>query len=137
LEALRASGVRMTPQRAMVLEAIYHGDGHLTADELHERVQMQSPYVDLSTIYRTLLFLKQQGVIGELRLDGQPARYEAIRSGHEHHHAVCTACGAMIEVDSADLEQLRAMLATKYEFELNVVHLTLSGRCPACQADAP
>ena len=99
IDQLRGSGVRLTPQRAMVLEAIYHSDGHLSVDEVHERVRLLSPYVDLSTVYRTVMFLKQQGVIGELRLDGQPVRYEAIHSGHEHHHAVCSVCGAMIEVD--------------------------------------
>ncbi|MEZ4767264.1 MAG: Fur family transcriptional regulator [Caldilineales bacterium] len=128
------SGVRLTPQRAMVLEAIYHSDGHLSVDEVHERVQMLSPYVDLSTVYRTVMFLKQQGVIGELRLDGQPVRYEAVRSGHEHHHAVCSTCGAMIEVDSADLTELSEILSEKYGFTINLVHLTLTGQCSACQA---
>lgn len=134
---LREAGVRLTPQRAMVLEAIYHSDGHLSVDEVHERVQRQSPYVDLSTVYRSVMFLKQQGVIGELRLDGQPVRYEAIHSGHEHHHAVCSGCGAMIEIHSEDLESLSAILDAKYGFTISLVHLTLTGLCPDCRAGQP
>lgn len=137
IDQLRGSGVRLTPQRAMVLEAIYHSDGHLSVDEVHERVQALSPYVDLSTVYRTVMFLKQQGVIGELRLDGQPVRYEAIHSGHEHHHAVCSVCGAMIEVDPHDLENLGELMDAKYGFAVNLVHLTLTGQCPACRASQP
>lgn len=135
IDQLRESGVRLTPQRAMVLEAIYHSDGHLSVDEVHERVRLLSPYVDLSTVYRTVMFLKQQGVIGELRLDGQPVRYEAVRFGQEHHHAVCSTCGAMINVDSDDLEDLGAILDRKYGFAVNFVHLTLTGQCPDCRAD--
>lgn len=135
IDQLRESGVRLTPQRAMVLEAIYHSDGHLSVEEVHERVQQLSPYVDLSTVYRTVMFLKQQGVIGELRLDGQPVRYEAVRFGREHHHVVCSSCGAMIDVASDDLETLSELLDTKYGFEVNLVHLTLVGQCPACRND--
>lgn len=136
IDQLRESGVRLTPQRAMVLEAIYHSDGHLSVDEVHERVHQASPYVDLSTVYRTVMFLKQQGVIGELRLDGQPVRYEAIHSGHEHHHAVCATCGAMIDVASEDVEDLKDILDTNYGFAVNLVHLTLTGKCRRCRTDS-
>lgn len=134
LDQLRESGFRLTPQRAMVLDVIYHGDGHLTADEVFERVRLLSPYVDLSTVYRTLVFLKQHGLIAELRLEGGPARFEAVRLGHEHHHAVCTGCGSMIQIDSVDLAVLNTVLKQKYGFQVNLVHLTLSGICSACAA---
>lgn len=132
IDQLRVAGVRLTPQRALVLDVVYHSDGHLTADEVYEQVRAQSPYVDLSTVYRNLVFLRQQGLIGELRLEGQPARFEAVRAGEEHHHAVCTHCGAMIEVDQADLTSLEATLLAKYGFRLEPVHLTLPGLCQAC-----
>lgn len=137
LGQLRDSGFRLTPQRAMVLDAVYHADGHLTADEVLERVREQSSFVDLSTVYRTLLFLKQNGLIGELRLDSGPARYEAIRLGHEHHHAVCNGCGGMLEIEPADLGAISAVLRQKYGFEVNLVHLTLTGLCAACKTASP
>ena len=118
----------------MVLDVIYHNNGHLTADEVFERVRLQSPYVDLSTIYRTLVFLKQNGLIGELRLEGGPARFEAVRLGQEHHHAVCSECDRMLEIDPADLKVLESILRQRYGFEINLVHLTLSGLCAECAA---
>lgn len=132
IDQLRDAGIRLTPQRALVLDVVYHSDGHLTADEVYAQVRAQSPYVDLSTVYRNLVFLRQQGLIGELRLEGQPVRFEAVRSGQEHHHAVCTSCGAMFEVEHADLASLAAILLDKYGFHLEMVHLTLSGLCQAC-----
>ena len=132
LDQLREAGFRLTPQRAMVLDVVYHNNGHLTADEVFERVRLLSPYVDLSTIYRTLVFLKQNGLIGELRLEGGPARFEAVRLGQEHHHAVCSGCGRMLEIDPADLNVLESTMRQKYGFEVNLVHLTLSGLCAEC-----
>jgi Fe2+ or Zn2+ uptake regulation protein len=132
IDQLRDAGIRLTPQRALVLDVVYHNDGHLTADQVYEQVRAQSPYVDLSTVYRNLVFLRQQGLIGELRLEGQPARFEAVRSGQEHHHAVCTRCGRMVEVDPADLAALDATLLAKHGFRLELVHLTLSGLCQQC-----
>ena len=131
---LRDAGIRLTPQRALVLDVVYHSDGHLTADEVFAQVRAQSPSVDLSTVYRNLLFLRQQGLIGDLRLEGQPARFEAVRSGAEHHHAVCTRCGAMLEVAPGDLADLQATLRDRYGFHLEPVHLTLPGLCQACVA---
>ena len=136
LDQLREAGFRLTPQRAMVLDVVYHDNGHLTADEVFERVRLLSPYVDLSTIYRTLVFLKQNGLIGELRLEGGPARFEAMRLGHEHHHAVCNSCGRMLEIDPVDLNVLVSTLRQKYGFEVNLVHLTLSGLCVECVASS-
>ncbi len=136
IDQLRDAGVRLTPQRALVLDVVYHSEGHLTADEVYEQVRVQSPYVDLSTVYRNLVFLRQQGLIGELRLEGQPARFEAVRSGMEHHHAVCTACGCMVEVGHCDLAGLEATLLSKYGFRLEPIHLTLSGLCQQCAASA-
>lgn len=134
LDQLRGAGFRLTPQRAMVLDAIYHGHGHLTVEEVHERVLASSPHVDLSTVYRTLQFLKQLGVIGELRLEGEPARFEAVRLGEEHHHAVCSACGCLLEIEPADLAVLEQILRTRYGFRANLVHLLIPGLCEACAA---
>lgn len=136
LSQLRQAGFRLTPQRAMVLEAVYHSDGHLTTDEVFDRVRAYSAYVDLSTVYRTLLFLKQNSLIGELRLDGEPVRYEAVRSGQEHHHAICSECGRMLEIDPADLISLVNALREKHGFQANLIHVTIPGLCADCAARA-
>lgn len=132
IDQLRDAGHRLTPQRAMVLDAVYHQQGHMTAEEIYAAVHRKSPYVDLSTVYRTLLFLRQNRLIAELRLEGEPVRYEAVRSGREHHHAVCQGCGAMQEIDACDLGMLDDLLVRKYGFRVDLVHLTLTGLCADC-----
>jgi Fe2+ or Zn2+ uptake regulation protein len=137
IDQLRRAGFRLTPQRAMVLDAIYHSDGHLTADQVYERVREDSPYVDLSTVYRTLQFLKENGVIGELRLAGDPVRFEAVRTGQEHHHAVCSQCGRMLQLKPVDLDVLEQTLLAGYGFHANLVHVTITGLCADCAAQEP
>ncbi|MCS6844298.1 MAG: transcriptional repressor [Caldilineales bacterium] len=131
---LREAGVRLTPQRAMVLEALFHHPGHATVEEVHRRVQAQSPYVDLSTVYRTLALLKRQGVVGELHVEGQPARYEAVRAEMDHHHAVCSRCGRILEVAPTALDALREELLTAHGFHAHLVHCCIPGLCAECAA---
>src|SRR5712692_1357024 len=61
-ETLRKRGYRLTPQRYMILSVIQEADGHLSIDQIAERVQKRNPYVSLSTIYRTLELLKELGL---------------------------------------------------------------------------
>ncbi len=130
-DALRASGHRLTPQRLMVLEALYHHPGHATADEIWARVRAQHPYVDLSTVYRALQFLKEQGLVGKLQPAGEPAQYEAIQQ-RPHAHAVCRACGNVIEVPVDWLAGLVGELATEHGFQADVEHLDIPGLCARC-----
>jgi Fe2+ or Zn2+ uptake regulation protein len=61
IDQLRDAGIRLTPQRALVLDVVYHSDGHLTADEVYVQVRARSPYVDLSTVYRNWSFCANRG----------------------------------------------------------------------------
>ncbi|MCS7221121.1 MAG: Fur family transcriptional regulator [Anaerolineae bacterium] len=130
-EALRASGYRLTPQRLMVLEALYHHPGHATADEVWARVRARHPYVDLSTVYRALQFLKERGLVGELRLAGEPAQYEAVHR-RPHAHAVCRACGNVLEVPITWLAGLVSELVREHGFQADVEHLDIPGLCAHC-----
>lgn len=132
LDQLRQAGFRLTPQRALILDVVYHAQGHLTVEEVHERVKASSSFVDLSTVYRNLQFLRQEGLIGELRLEGQPVRYEAVRTGHEHHHAFCSTCGRMLSLEAEDLAEMVDLLLRKYGFRAHLVHMMIPGTCAAC-----
>jgi len=133
--ALRAAGHRLTPQRLMVLEALYHHAGHATADEIWARVREQHPYVDLSTVYRSLQFLKYHGLVGELRPAIGPAQYEAVRR-RPHAHALCLVCGASVEVPAEWLTGLVERLATEHGFKADVDLVDIPGLCARCAAEA-
>jgi len=92
IESVRQQGYRMTPQREMILEAIHGDDGHLTADEIYQKVRAKSPAVNLATIYRTLELLKALRLVTAIDT-GEGCVYYELAGEQRHHHLVCKECG--------------------------------------------
>lgn len=128
---LRASGQRLTPQRLLILELLYaHGD-HATADEIHAAAQARYPYLNISTVYRTLELLRDFGIISETDL-GDGKRHFALISADRHHHLICLHCGYVQEIDDERFDGLRTNLRESHGFEARIDHLAIFGACQAC-----
>jgi len=130
-EKLIASGVRLTPQRFMVLEALAGQPGHTTADRVLSAVQARYPYVNKTTVYRTLELLAELGLVA-ISHTGSQSEYELIESAH--HHLICKECGTVIELADSALDPLRALVEQEHGFRPCLNHFTLFGVCGACQA---
>ena len=134
-ESLRDEGYRLTPQRMMILDIIYGSQGHVSAEEIHQRVREQYPFVDISTVYRTLNLLKKLRLISETDLGGGSARYERLERGR-HHHLVCRRCAASFALEHSLLAPLEERLQQKYGFAADLDHFAIFGLCAKCQAQA-
>ena len=132
IQALKDRGMRMTPQRAIILEAIEKLEGHITAEEIFAEVQKVNPYVSLATIYRTLELLQDLDLITQTNL-GHNQTYFALKDHCSHHHLVCQECGRIEEFCDDILEPLRAMLADQHGFEAHTDHMSIFGICQACR----
>lgn len=130
LGALRAAGSRVTTARRAVLAVLVEGSDHLTADEVAEAVHTSHPDIHRSTIYRTLEALERLGVVEHAHLGHGRAVFHL--ADDSHHHLVCDACGAVIEVPDDAFAHLAATLRREYGFELQAHHFALPGRCRAC-----
>ena len=93
---LSVPGLRATNQRALILEIIRRGQGHLDADEVYRQAREKQPRLSLSTVYRTLQLLKRLGLVEEVHFDEAHHHYE-VKPSSEHHHLVCLGCGKVIE----------------------------------------
>jgi Fur family ferric uptake transcriptional regulator len=135
IDHLRAGGHRLTPQRRLVLEALQESDRHVSAEEIGRAIEARYPSlsVDHTTIYRTLRWLRDVGLVSETSL-GQNHMVYALLSRHHHHHLVCEGCGAVIEAPSDLLEPLRHELAQRFRFAARLSHLSIFGFCEHCQA---
>ena len=122
----------MTPQRQLVLDALCEADGHATPEQVFELVQRRSEAVNRATIYRTLKFLQQRGVIMVTTLPDGHLQYE-LGGSQPHHHLVCTGCGDDIEIADDAYAHFIDGLEEVYGFQVEATHLTLQGRCPSCQ----
>ncbi|ORB86414.1 transcriptional repressor [Mycobacterium kansasii] len=135
-ELLRARGLRRMPSRIQVLAVLEPVNGHLSVAEIHQRLgaclsaEAQPP--DLATVYRTVTTLVDQGVLHALTLDGGITTYGLATA--PHHHAVCTQCGAIIEVPARQLSSALEHAMAGSSFALSErAGLTLRGLCPDCQ----
>jgi Fur family ferric uptake transcriptional regulator len=137
-EFLRARGLRRMASRIQVLAVLEPVNGHLPVAEIHQRVRQSLPPgtqpPDVATIYRTVTTLVDQGVLHALTLEGGVATFGLATA--PHHHAVCTQCGAIIEVPSRQLSSALEHAMEGSSFALSErAGLTLHGLCPDCQQD--
>ena len=128
---LTEHGYRLTPQRLMILSAIENSDDHISAEEIYAQIVAKYPYVNISTVYRTLELLKRLGLVTETDLGDGRLRYHPADKGH-HHHLVCTECGAVIDLDESLLSPVKEVLLREYGFLADLKHLAIFGRCANC-----
>jgi Fur family ferric uptake transcriptional regulator len=132
-QTLHRRGLRMTPQRQLVLDAVSEL-GHATPEAVCTRVQATAPAVNITTVYRTLDLLEQLGVVKHTHLGHGAPTYAT--SEHEHVHLVCHHCGRVDEIHADALDDLADALQTSHGFRLDATHVALSGACRDCAAGA-
>jgi Fur family ferric uptake transcriptional regulator len=135
IASLREVGYRLTPQRMLIVSILHDSKGHVSAEELHQRVKEQYPFVDISTVYRTLQLLKRLRIVTETDLGGGRVHYE-LSQEERHHHLVCRECGKTFALDDAVIEPLRSALMDTHGFAADMEHFAIFGLCANCQAQA-
>ncbi len=131
-ELLGLVGLRKTSQRALILEIIRRGQGHLDADEVYRRARKKQPRLSLSTVYRTLQTLKELGLIEEVHLDETHHHYE-IKPSNEHHHLICLGCGKVVEFECPMSQKMMADISRDKGFEIINTEVRMTGYCPTCR----
>lgn len=132
---LRRAGQRVTPQRLMVMAALREAEGHATAAEIFGRVREAYPFVDISTVYRTLASLRDRRLVTETDMGGGELRYEW-QSETPHHHLICQSCGAVMRLEHETMASLSETLHQRHGFHANLDHFAIFGRCQICQEAA-
>ena len=133
-ERLRESGLRLTPQREMVLNVLHRIDGTATAEEIYGQVRALSSAVDISTVYRTLDLLRELELVACIDPGGDQHRYELLGAHGPHLHLACRSCGKIFGVDLVEAGPLIAHLRDQYGFEAELGDVTIPGLCRDCRA---
>jgi Fur family ferric uptake transcriptional regulator len=130
--ALRTIGQKVTPQRMLILCALRHHQHHVTANDVLDEVRQSYPYIDISTVYRTLNSAKELRLVNEMSRAGGDNEYEWI-GGDRHHHLICRSCGAESVLDNSYLDSLAADLLEDHGFQADVEHFAITGLCDTCR----
>jgi Fur family ferric uptake transcriptional regulator len=133
-QVLRARGLRMTPQRQLVLDAVRELR-HATPEQVHAAVLRTADSVNITTIYRSLELLEELGLVTHTHLSHGAPTYHAA-SERQHIHLVCRGCGTIQDEDPAVLRPVTEALAGRRGFLVDVTHVSLSGLCAGCRGGA-
>ncbi len=127
-------GLRSTEQRRIVTEQFFASDGHLSIEDLLDKVRIEEPKIGYATVYRTLKLLKECGLAFERHFGDGVSRYEVAWEDEHHDHLICVDCEKIIEFEDDAIERLQRQVASKHGFRLVRHKLELYGVCPDCQA---
>lgn len=131
--ALRNAGLRTTAGRVAVLEAL-GSMPHTDAERLFRAVSKDVP-TSIQSVHNILADLTSAGLIRRIEPAGSAALYER-RVGDNHHHVVCTDCGAVGDVDCVIGEAPCLTPSSSMGFTVHTAEVTFWGLCPQCQAAA-
>lgn len=97
-----------------------------------ERLAELLPSIHVSSVYRALAVLEEEGVVAHVHLGHGPAVYQLADDARLVRHLVCESCGDVVLVPVAVFEPVRAVLERDFGFALDVDHFAVIGRCRAC-----
>ncbi len=125
---VRTRGLKMTPQRQVIVEYLQGATHHPTADEILSAVNGKFPMTSRATVYNTLNWLKEEGMVSEVFENGV-ARFDPNTS--QHHHFVCRVCGSVRDIDWEAIGALpQCTLPERHTIEN--YEITLRGVCAQC-----
>jgi len=132
---LAADGVRRTPQREAILEALDGADDGLALPILLARGRRRAPGLGERTAERTVALLVGCGAVDAIPRPTGETVYRLCGRGH-HHHLVCTVCGAVAELEDCDVGDWAREQAARRGFVVDGHDVTVHGTCAACRGGA-
>ena len=131
-EKAERKGLRMTPQRTMLLRVLARAAHHPTAEQLYRGVRRVLPSVSPATVYRNVQMLAHAGVISTLERAGDAVRYDP--NPDDHHHFTCSRCGEVMDIYLASVQYKvdggRSRLGTA---RIESYEVQFRGVCAACR----
>ena len=124
----------LTKQRQAVLQVIRESESHLTANEVFDDARRVLPGISFATVYNSLHYLKNEGLIGEVSFGNDATRYD--RTLTRHDHAICSKCGKLVDLELRIPRGLIKEAAERSRFQPESIELTLHGVCPECSESA-
>ena len=125
-------GMRMTPQRELILNYLLDAHHHVGMDEIYKALRPSG--IGKVTVFRALKMLEEAKLIDRVMLsDGKP-RYEVNYERPHHDHLICIECGGIQEIQWPQIEKIQDKTCKDLNF-LPLFHRhEIFGRCKTCQA---
>jgi Fur family ferric uptake transcriptional regulator len=129
-------GLKSTRQRSLIIDTFFTSGGHLSVEDVWNKVRKLDARVSVATVYRTMKLLSDCGLAHARNFGDGQTRYEAAAGRNHHDHLICTRCGTIVEFENDRIEQLQEAVARKHGFTVKSHKMELYGLCRDCQRSA-
>ncbi|WP_317992760.1 Fur family transcriptional regulator [Bartonella gliris] len=126
-QELRTAGLRVTRQRRIILDILADTNDHPNAFEIFQRANKIDSSISLSTVYRTMKTLEENGTIHRHIFSGGPSRFEQA-DGQHHDHLIDVDTGKIIEFQSDIIEKMQEEIAKSLGYDIIHHRLELYGK---------
>ena len=133
-EFIKATGLKETEQRSLILDAFLNTDEHVSVDDLHHLLDRSGKKVGYATIHRTMKLISESGLAREVMFNDGISRFEHTLDSSPHHHLFCTVCGKIIEFSSKTLDAEEERIAAKHGFTVKSHNFKIFGTCRQCRS---
>ena len=86
-DKLKEKGLKVTPQRVAIYDAIVKLKNHPTAENVIEYIKKNHPNISIGTVYKALESLVENELLNKVKTERDIMRYDAVLSNH--HHLYC------------------------------------------------
>ncbi|GIO13810.1 transcriptional repressor [Cohnella xylanilytica] len=121
----------LTAPRRLILDIVSESHDHPTASDVIDRLKSQGHSVAYATVYNSLRYLTEQGLIRELKLEGDASRYDS--RTEDHQHIVCTSCGKVDEVMTESPKEWLRRIEAETGYSITEEQLLFKGVCAECR----
>jgi Fur family ferric uptake transcriptional regulator len=120
--------------RFKVMEVFMQTDGHVSSDQMIERLNASGHQMDPEFVRDTLKLMCQYGFASKQQFGNGDILYEHRHLGQHHDHMVCTKCGKIVEFEDPQLESLQIQAAARHGFHLLQHKMEMYGICAPCMS---
>jgi len=131
-EECRKSGAKLTHQRMEIFREVAQTCDHPDVEKVYQGVRERMPTISLDTVYRTLWWLKELGLITTLGPPRERTRFDA--NLNRHHHFVCVKCGLTRDFYSDKLDKLTLPESVQSIGQAETTQVEVKGVCLKCAA---
>lgn len=131
-EILREHGLKVTPQRLAIYNALRRTDIHPNAETIFKAIEEENPTMSLATVYKTLDSLKNSKLLVEINAGDGSSHYDACVE--PHNHFVCRKCNSIIDIFCDNIPALEKSVKADFDCEIDYTQVLFFGTCPKCKA---
>jgi Fur family peroxide stress response transcriptional regulator len=121
---------QLTSHRKTVFEVVKESMDHPTARQVFDRAVKKSPKLSFATVYNSLKYLSENGLIKQVSFGEDFVRYDAMLSRHDH--LFCRACHKVVDLLDVSIPESKSFPLPE-GFEVEEISLKISGLCGHCK----